>query len=89
MSDTPSFPQMSDADARVFAKYLAQLIVEEMRSLIASESTKDWYSTDELAAALGNPPIPFANIGAIAVESNAKKMKPPANGGFQVTNTDG
>lgn len=48
-----SFPGAENFDSRGFAKHLAKLVVEEVRHLIASEQNKEWYSTEELAEALG------------------------------------
>jgi response regulator of citrate/malate metabolism len=40
-------------DVSAFAKDIAKQILQELRTLIASEQTKDFYTTDELAEALG------------------------------------
>jgi hypothetical protein len=39
-------------DISQFAGQVAEQILRELRGLIANEQVKDWYSTDELAAAL-------------------------------------
>jgi len=39
-------------DTTQLARQIAETILHELRGLIASEQVKDWYNTEELAAAL-------------------------------------
>ena len=71
-------------DVRDFAKQLAQQILNELRALIAAEHTKEWYSTDELAAALDKKPFTirehWCNAGRIECEKDeAGKWRIPGH----------
>ena len=57
-----------------FVKKVASQILDEVRAMIASEQTKEYYSTEELATALGKKPFTvrehWCNRGRIECEKD-------------------
>jgi hypothetical protein len=68
-----------------FGKQLAETILAEVRRLLAAERRKEWYSTDELAAAVGKKPFTvrekWCNGGLIKCEKDpySGKWRIPAD----------
>jgi hypothetical protein len=62
-------------DMSSFAKQFAQQVWTELRQLIAVEQTKEWYSTEELAKAVGKKPFTvrehWCNAGRVECEKDA------------------
>ncbi len=62
-----------------YAKQFAAMILAEVRSLIAGEQTKEWYTTDELAKALGKSGFTvrekWCNAGRIDAEKDQASGK--------------
>jgi hypothetical protein len=62
-------------DIRQFAKDIANQILQELRGLLTAEQTKEFYSTEELATALGKKPFTvrehWCNAGRIECEKDA------------------
>jgi hypothetical protein len=44
-------------DITQFARQVAEQILHELRGLVASEQVKDWYTSGEVATALGKEPF--------------------------------
>lgn len=62
-----------------YAKQLAEHVLREVRSILATEKPKEWYSTDELAAALGKArwtvQEKWCNAGRIKCEKDPSSLK--------------
>lgn len=64
----------AELDLRSYAKEFAKMILDEVRALLAHETTKEWYTTDELAQALGKSSFTirekWCNAGRIECEKD-------------------
>ncbi len=62
-------------DLRSYAKEFARMILDEVRAVLANETTKEFYSTEELAEALGKKPFTirenWCNRGKIECDKDA------------------
>lgn len=69
----------TDFDVRSLVKEVAQQILSELRSLVAAEQTKEWYSTEELATAMKKSPFTvrehWCNAGRIECEKDPETGK--------------